>query len=419
MANIIIMPKLGFDMAEGTLIRWLKSEGEAVAQGEVIAEIETDKATVEVESSFSGVVHKRIVEEGAIVPIGNPIAVVGEAGEQIDLDELLATAGVPDEELAQPPATDEVEPEIVTPEAKQEGNGRFPGGVRASPVARRLAKDLGINLKNVSGTGQGGRIVKSDVEAFITSPAPGATKIEMPQLRSQMAESTSVESVEIPLSKLRGLIGRRMSQAKQITPHFYLTAELDAGPLMDLRSEFNDLLPDDEKVSVNDFIIKAASLALRAFPNLNASLTEDKIIRHAQINIGIAVAVEDGLLTVVVRDVDKKPLQLIAQDARGAIQRARAGRVQPDDVQGSTFTVSNLGMYDIENFIAIINPPEAAILAIGSVAEVPVVKKDEIVPGRRLKVTLSADHRVTDGAEAARWLQIFREFIERPLRLLF
>jgi pyruvate dehydrogenase E2 component (dihydrolipoamide acetyltransferase) len=179
------------------------------------------------------------------------------------------------------------------------------------------------------------------------------------------------------------------------------------------------LLPDDEKISVNDFIIKAAALSLRSFPNLNASLSEDKIIRHGEINIGIAVAVEDGLLTVVVRDVDKKPIQLIAQDARGAIQRARDGRVHPDDVQGSTFTVSNLGMFDIENFIAIINPPEAAILAVGSVAEVPVVKDKVITTGKRLKVTLSADHRVTDGAEAARWLQVFREFIEHPLRLLF
>ena len=188
---------------------------------------------------------------------------------------------------------------------------------------------------------------------------------------------------------------------------------------MDLRAEFNKLLPEDEKISVNDFIIKAAALGLRSFPNLNASFAEDKIIRHGEINIGIAVAVEDGLLTIVVRDVDKKPLQLIAEEARGAVQRARDGRVQPEDVQGSTFTVSNLGMFDIENFIAIINPPEAAILAVGSVAEVPVVQNDEIVPGRRLKVTLSADHRVTDGAEAARWLQVFREFIEHPLRLLF
>jgi pyruvate dehydrogenase E2 component (dihydrolipoamide acetyltransferase) len=419
MANIIIMPKLGFDMAEGTLIRWLKAEGESVAQGEVIAEIETDKATVEVESGFSGIFRKQIVEEGTSVPIGSPIAVVGDADEQIDLDSLVADAEIPTEDTAEAPADDDVRVEVIAPEAEQDGNGHLPGGVRASPVARRLARDLGINLKGLTGTGQGGRIVKSDIEAYVSAPA-GSTPtpgISLPV--PQMAESTDVASVEIPLSKLRGLIGRRMSQAKQNAPHFYLTSELDAEPLVDMRSEMNMLLPEDEKISVNDFIIKAAALSLRTFPNLNASLSEDKIIRHGEINIGIAVAVDDGLLTVVVRDVDKKPLQLIAQDARGAIQRARAGRVQPDDVQGSTFTVSNLGMFDIENFIAIINPPEAAILAVGTVADVPVVKNNAIAPGKRIKVTLSADHRVTDGAEAARWMQVFRELIEHPLRLLF
>jgi pyruvate dehydrogenase E2 component (dihydrolipoamide acetyltransferase) len=353
------------------------------------------------------------------VPIGSPIAVVGDADEQIDLDSLVADAEIPTEDTAEAPADDDVRVEVIAPEAEQDGNGHLPGGVRASPVARRLARDLGINLKGLTGTGQGGRIVKSDIEAYVSAPA-GSTPtpgISLPV--PQMAESTDVASVEIPLSKLRGLIGRRMSQAKQNAPHFYLTSELDAEPLVDMRSEMNMLLPEDEKISVNDFIIKAAALSLRTFPNLNASLSEDKIIRHGEINIGIAVAVDDGLLTVVVRDVDKKPLQLIAQDARGAIQRARAGRVQPDDVQGSTFTVSNLGMFDIENFIAIINPPEAAILAVGTVADVPVVKNNAIAPGKRIKVTLSADHRVTDGAEAARWMQVFRELIEHPLRLLF
>jgi pyruvate dehydrogenase E2 component (dihydrolipoamide acetyltransferase) len=422
MAEIIIMPKLGFDMAEGTLIRWLKSEGEQVTKGDVIAEIETDKATVEVESNFSGVVRKRIVDEGAIVPIGSPIAIVGETDEKIDLDALVtASIDLVDDDSPAPPSG----AKLATTEATEpgpDGNGHFPGGVRASPVARRLAKDHDIDLKTITGSGQGGRIVKSDVESTLSTPGvevPTPLVSTSPSLPlSQVSDMEDVESVEIPLSKLRSLIGRRMTQAKQQSPHFYLTSELDAIPLMNMRSEMNMLVPEDEKFSVNDFIIKAASLALRQFPNLNASLSEDKIIRHGEINIGIAVAVEDGLLTVVVRDVDKKPLQLIAQEARGAIQRARDGRVHPDDVQGSTFTVSNLGMFEIDNFIAIINPPEAAILAVGSVSDVPVVHENGIVPGKRVKVTLSADHRVTDGAEAARWLQVFKGFVEHPLRLL-
>jgi pyruvate dehydrogenase E2 component (dihydrolipoamide acetyltransferase) len=422
MAEIIIMPKLGFDMAEGTLLRWLRSEGEQVTKGDVIAEIETDKATVEVESNFSGVVRKRFVDEGDIVPIGSPIAVVGEADEKIDIDALMTASSELVSDDSPAPISEPKLPSSEEAEAGPDGNGHYPGGVQASPVARRLAKDHGIDLKTIPGTGQGGRIVKSDVESFIATagvdaPTPSVGKSPS-LLLSQLSDMVDIESVEVPLSKLRSLIGRRMTLAKQQSPHFYLTSDLDANPLMDMRSEMNMLVPEGEKFSVNDFIIKAAALALRQFPNLNASLSEDKIIRHGEINIGIAVAVEDGLLTVVVRDVDKKPLQLISQEARSAIQRARDGRVHPDDVQGSTFTVSNLGMFEIDNFIAIINPPEAAILAIGSVSDVPVVHENRIVPGKRVKVTLSADHRITDGAEAARWLQVFRGFVEHPIRLL-
>lgn len=422
MAETIIMPKLGFDMAEGTLIRWLKSEGEQVTKGEIIAEIETDKATVEVESHHSGIVRKRIVEEGAIVPIGSPIAIVGEADEQIDFDALLVATdpAIEDEDSSN---NADVEPiALGSSESDLDGNGHLPSGVRASPVARRLAKDHSIDLKSISGSGQGGRIVKNDVEAHIETarenltipPITSAASIPLPEL----TETGEIESVELPLSKLRSLIGQRMTMAKQQLPHIYLTSELDAKPLMDLRAEMNARVSEDEKFSVNDYIIKAAALALRQFPNINASLAGDKIIRHGEINIGLAVAVEDGLLTVVVRNVDRKPLRRIAHEARQAIQRARDGRVRPDDIQGSTFTVSNLGMFDIDSFIAIINPPEAAILAVGSVSKVPVVRENEIVPGQRVKVTLSADHRVTDGAEVARWLQVFKGFVEDPLRLL-
>lgn len=422
MAEIIIMPKLGFDMAEGILIRWLKTEGDEVSEGEVIAEIETDKATVEVESNFSGIVRKRVVEEGAIVPIGNPIAIVGAADEEINFEAILEISGQAKEaELADPPAEAERKTSIEL-EPDVDGNGHLPGGVKASPVARRLAKDQGIDLKSISGTGQGGRIVKRDVESYLETGGDDVASTSIPSVSIPptpiMGEMGEMEGSEIPLSKLRSLIGQRMTLAKQQLPHFYLTAEIDAAPMMELRAKINEHLPEDEKLSVNDFIIKAAALTLREFPNLNASLGENRIIRHGEINIGIAVAVEDGLLTVVVHNADIKPLRLISQDARNAARRAREGRVHPDDIQGSTFTVSNLGMFDIDNFIAIINPPEAAILAIGSVAEVPIVQRDGIVPGKRIKVTLSADHRVTDGAEAARWLQIFKGFLEDPLRLL-
>ncbi len=422
MAEIIIMPKLGFDMTEGILIRWLKTEGDEISEGEVIAEIETDKATVEVESNFSGIVRKRVVEEGATVPIGNPIAIVGEAGEEIDFEAILQVSGQAKEAEATDQPAEAERKTSVELEPVVDGNGHLPGGVKASPIARRLAKDHGIDLKSISGTGQGGRIVKRDVESYLESggddvastPVPSKSALPIPT----MGEMDEMEGSEIPLSKLRSLIGKRMAQAKQQLPHFYLTAEIDAAPMMELRAKINEHLPDSENLSVNDFIVKAAALTLREFPNLNASLGENKIIRHGEINIGIAVAVEDGLLTVVVHNADIKPLRLISQDARNAVRRAREGRVHPDDIQGSTFTVSNLGMFDIDNFIAIINPPEAAILAIGSVAEVPIVQGDGIVPGKRVKVTLSADHRVTDGAEAARWLQIFKGILEDPLLLL-
>jgi pyruvate dehydrogenase E2 component (dihydrolipoamide acetyltransferase) len=432
MANTIIMPKLGFDMAEGTLIRWLKAEGDHVDQGEVLAEIETDKATVEVEASYSGVILRLAVDEGSVVPVGNPIAVVGEADEKVDLDALLGEAKV--ETITEPIVEQKQVEEQATVSTSSDGNGRpadshpadgraadgrIPGRAKASPLARRLANEHNIELNSLTGSGQGGRIVKRDIENFITSghlekkETPAATPSVTPAL-----SDVSHDSVEVPLSKLRSLIGRRMTGAKQEIPHFYLTAEFNAAPLMDLRSEINQRLPDDEKLSVNDLIIKAAALALRQFPNINASLGEGHIRRHGEINIGLAVSVDEGLLTVVVRDVDRKPLRVISKEARQAIQRARDGRVRPEDVEGSTFTISNLGMFDIDSFVAIINPPEAAILAIGSVQNVPVVENNEIVPGQRFKATLSADHRVTDGAEAARWLQVFKATIEDPLQLL-
>lgn len=417
MATVVNMPKLGFDMAEGVLVRWVVAEGEGVEKGEVLAEIETDKATIEVEAELGGVVLKHLVTENTNVPVGAPIAAIGEAGEDFDSEAVpvaeptpaVETEGIP--ESAAPSRAEG----IGVAEPSTDGDGRLPGGVRASPVARRLAKKRGVRLSSISGSGPDGRIVKSDVEAALSGAVPVVGAVAAPTLPELQA---AAETVRTPVSKLRGLIGKRMTAAKQQLPHFYVTADLEAGPLMEQRRQLNSRMPEDAQFSVNDFLVKASAMALREFPNLNASLDGEEIVRHGHINIGVAVAVDDGLLTVVAKDVDLKPIRQLSAELRELVSHAREGRVRPGDIEGSTFTVSNLGMYQVDHFIAIINPPEAAILAVGSVRDEAVVVDGQVVPGKRLQVTLSADHRVTDGAEVARWLQVFREYVENPVHTL-
>jgi pyruvate dehydrogenase E2 component (dihydrolipoamide acetyltransferase) len=414
MANVVNMPKLGFDMAEGVLVRWVVAEGHAIEKGQVLAEIETDKATVEVEASATGTVRKHIVTEGTSVPVGAAIAVIGDPEEELDLDALIKkplAEALPAEPAPEVESTREALP-LETP--KVVADSQFPDGVKASPIARRMAEELGIALSTLSGTGPGGRIVKRDIEA-----ATGRPEKRVPAARPvTVSPGERVADERFPLTKLRAAIGRRMAASKQQLPHFYVTTEVDAEPMISMRAQINPALPEGEKLTVNDFIVKAAALALREFPNLNASLDGDQIHRHGMINVGVAVAVEDGLLTVVTRDTDLKPIRQLSIETRTMVERTRSGKVRPDDVEGSTFTVSNLGMFPVDHFIAIINPPEAAILAIGSVNEVPVVKDGQVVPGMRMKVTLSADHRVTDGAEAAQWLERFKHYIEKPALLL-
>jgi pyruvate dehydrogenase E2 component (dihydrolipoamide acetyltransferase) len=424
MADIVNMPKLGFDMAEGTLVRWVINEGEAVQKGSVLAEIETDKATVEVESAYEGIMARHLVSEGEVVPVSTPIAVIAAPGEKVEADKLMAEAKK--EEAAPVPQTEKEEAapaaqaapdqaQAPAPVSPPEAGGQIPEGVKASPLARRMAEERGIPLNAIKGSGPGGRITKKDVEAYRPAPAAlPAAPMAAPQAPA------ALPSTALPLNRLRAIIGRRMTEAKQRVPHFYVTHEYDMAALMALRQQVNRTLPEDEKTSVNDYIIKAAALALREFPNLNASLDEsnNQVVQHGQVNIGVAVAVEGGLLTVVSRDTDRKPLRQIAAELRPMLQRAREGKVRPDDIEGSTFSVSNLGMYEVEHFIAIINPPEAAILAIGSVREVPVVKDGQVVPGLRMKATISVDHRVSDGAEAARFMQALVKYLEEPLRLL-
>lgn len=438
MAEVVSMPKLGFDMAEGTLVRWVIPEGGEVAKGNVLAEIETDKATVEVESAFSGVVLRHLIQEGTPVPVGDPIAVIGQQGESVDLGSLgvgapaveTAPAATPEAAPAAAPAPAPAEPEVAAPIA--EAIPGLPAGVRASPVARRMAEDRGIDLLTVKGSGPQGRIIKQDIEQFQAQPVAAAPTVA-PTAAPAPAAAASGAAVaqplfspvgppppdeKISLTRLRAAIGRRMVDAKQQVPHFYITHEYDMAPVIEMRRQINAMLPEGEKLSVNDFVVKAVALALRQFPNLNTSLNGEAVIRHGQVNVGVAVAVEGGLLTVVCKDTDRKPLRQISMEVSGMATRARSGKVRPDDIEGSTFSISNLGMFDVESFTAIINPPEAAILAVGSAREVPVVVNGEIKPGIRMKATLSADHRVSDGAEGARYLQALEVYLQEPMRLL-
>jgi pyruvate dehydrogenase E2 component (dihydrolipoamide acetyltransferase) len=441
MAETISMPKLGFDMAEGTLIRWVKNEGENVNKGDVLAEIETDKATVEVESSASGVVRKLLVKEGSIVPIGDPIAIVGSADEKIDEaptkvvepkaekkteetngEELKTEPEKPKaEEKPAPPPSGTVQaqpiPASVAQAAAPRPDGEQEGPVKASPLAKKVARDNNVDLARVQGTGPGGRVVRKDVEAAL-SAGPAAKVEARPSMPIPSVVPVSREDETIQLTKLRQAIARRMTESKTSVPHFYVTHEYKMDALMAMRKQINDYLPENEKISVNDFIIKAVALTLREFPNLNSAFQGDKVLRHGAVNIGVAVAVEGGLLTVVSRDTDQKSLRQISAEVKAMAGRAREGKVKPNDIEGSTFSVSNLGMFDVENFSAIINPPEAGILAVSSAREVPVVENGELKVGWRMKATISVDHRVSDGAEGARFMQALAKYLEAPALML-
>jgi len=441
MAEIVAMPKLGFDMAEGTLVRWVIGEGETVAKGAVLAEIETDKATVEVESSAEGILYRKLVDEGSVVPVGTPIAVVAAPGEEVkDVPEVSGQSSAVEQASPSTGATQPVQvaektaPPPVTPErtvkpiADQQKPAEVAGLIKVSPLARRMAEEHNLNLSQISGSGPEGRIVKKDIETALQTPpvtaAPAATPVMAQPVAGAMPRVGWTPGAPIPadqrlpVDKLRAIIGKRMSESTQQIPHFYVTTIHDVGPLMDLRKQLNAQLPEEDKLSINDFLIKAVALTLREFPNLNASLSGKEVLLHGHVNIGVAVALETGLMTVVCKDADQKPLRLIGREVREMAARARSGKVRPDDIEGSTFSISNLGMYNVEHFTAIINPPEAAILAVGSAQSVPVVINDEVTVGLRMKTTLSTDHRVSDGAEAARFMQTLGAFIENPLRML-
>jgi len=400
---------------DGMLLNWLKAVGDSVKAGEIIAEFEADKATVEVESTADGVVLELKADIGDELKEGAIIAIVGASGEATASKPSATTNG---SATPQPTSTPQPVGSSTTPE----------GRVKASPLARNIAADKGIDLTGVAGTGPGGRIVKADVENYQPSATPtsstpvGKTESTPVSIGGRNTYgAVPTEDVEIiEISRMRRAIADATITTKQMTPHFYVTVSVDVAPLLKLRSQLNANLEGDAKISVNDLMVKAVALALRKFPNLNSHYYGDKIVRHQRIHIGIAVALpNNGLLNVVAKDADKMSLSAMAVANKAMFERAREGKVKPDDIKGATFTVSNLGPYQVDSFAAIISSPEAGILAVSSAKKVPIVLDDGTIGvGERMNLTLSVDHRVSDGAEGAQFMVELRSLIENPMRLL-
>jgi pyruvate dehydrogenase E2 component (dihydrolipoamide acetyltransferase) len=406
----IIMPKMGDAMEEGTLVRWLKQEGEPVKEGEPIAEIATDKATIELEAPASGILRGIRVPEGATVPINTPLAYILTEGETLP-EESKRDGATPAPAAA---------PQVVAPpsEVKAAYAPAAEERIKASPLARKIAQEHGIDLRLLQGTGPQGRIVERDVLAYLEKMRPPApAPVAAPPVPPTPAPAGAARTE--PLNRLRQITAQRTTEAKQTIPHFYLTMEIDMEEALALRAKLNSM-EESFRISVNDMIVKACAVALEKHPIVNASYREGQLVYPDGIHIGIAVASEEGLLVAVVRHCEGKSLRRIAQEAQTLVQKAREGKLLPDEMTGNTFTVSNLGMFDIDEFSAIINPPASAILAVGAVKKVPVVLEDgSIQPRARMKVTLSCDHRVLDGATGARFLQELKRALENPVLMMY
>ncbi len=430
MAIQIFMPALSPTMTEGKLATWLKAEGDPVAPGDVIAEIETDKATMEVEAVDEGVMGKILVEAGTEgVAVNHPIAVLLEEGESADSVDMAALGGGAP---APAPATDaapapEAAPAPVaapTPAAAAPSSG---GRVFASPLAKRMAQQAGIDLGTLSGSGPNGRIVKKDVEAAIAGGAPKAAAAPSPAAAPAPAPaaptppSADVPGMPdydaVPNTTMRKVIARRLSESKQFAPHFYLTIDCEVDTLLAVRKQLNAKL-DDGKISVNDMVIKAAAQALKKVPAANASWTEEETRIYKSVDISVAVAIEGGLITPVIRSAHTKGMAEIAVEMKDLATRARDGKLMPEEFQGGTFSISNLGMFGIKDFAAVINPPQGAILAVGAGEQRPVVKDGALAVATVMSVTLSVDHRVVDGAIGAEFLAAFKKYIEDPMSML-
>lgn len=427
MAEVMEMLALSPTMEEGVLAQWLKDEGDSVEEGDVLAEVETDKATMEMESFFSGTVLKLLAADGATVKVGDPLVIIGEEGEDVSgLIEKLGSKGAAAEEPAQESKeeADTAESDRDTGEegasasVTEESTDRAGDGrLKVSPLARRIAEDRGLNLRDIDGSGPGGRIIKRDVESAEKPSAPRAGKA---QAELVGADVSFVSGEAKPLSQMRKTIARRLVEVWQSTPHFYLTRDVDMARAMKRRKEVNRQLAEAEaglKISVNDLIVKAAALALASYPKMNVAFTDDGLYHFDEVNIGVAVAVDEGLITPTVRKADQKSVGAITREIRELAGRAREGRLTPEEYSSHTFSISNLGMYGIDEFMAVINPPDAAILACGSVKKVPVVEDDELTIGTRMKISLACDHRAVDGAVGAEFLQHLVQNLENPMLL--
>ena len=420
MAEIVRMPKLSDTMTEGVVASWLKQVGDEVESGEILAEIETDKATMEFESFFDGVLLHIGVEQGSTAPVDSLLCILGEKGEDI--------SAVLEEAAKAPAAEAPAEPEIpapspaptpaqvpapapVTAPAPAPAAAPAPapvapsanGRLKASPLARKLAEERGLNVSMIPGSGEGGRVVKRDVEAY--------------QAQGAGAPVQGVERfTEVGISQMRKTIARRLSESKFSAPHFYLTVSVDMGAAMTTRKAIND--GGEVKISFNDMVVKAAALALKKHPVVNSSWLGDRIRFNEHVHIGVAVSVDEGLLVPVVRHADMKRMSQIGVEVKDYAGKARDKKLQPSDWEGNTFTISNLGMFGIDEFTAIINAPDSCILAVGGINAVPVVKEGAVVPGHVMKVTLSCDHRSVDGASGAAFLQDFKNYLENPVQML-
>ena len=430
MAEIIRMPKMSDTMEEGVIAGWLKKVGDEVKSGDILAEVETDKATMELESYDDGFLLHVGVKDGESVPVDGVIAIIGEKGENID-DILKEVSNEQNNNEAVDPKdvkeeiVDEDEPAEENLEVKEEEEvkntedkiedinidfSNESDRIKASPLAKKLASEKGVDISMVKGSGDGGRIIKEDIENFKHSEYIPTKEVKLPEIYSKESYE------EIPVSQMRKTISKRLAESKFSAPHFYLTMEIDMDNCVEGRNKINET--SDVKISFNDIIIKAAAVSLRKHPMVNASFLTDKIRVNNHIHIGVAVAVDEGLLVPVIRFADNKSLSHISTEVRNLAGKAKNKELQPSDWEGNTFTISNLGMFGIDEFTAIINPNDACILAVGGIKNTPVVKNGEIVPGNVMKVTLSCDHRIVDGAIGSAFLKTLKELIEDPIKIL-
>lgn len=421
MAIKIEMPKLSDTMEEGVIAKWNVKEGDKISAGDIIAEVETDKATMDVEAFDDGTLLKIIPQEGDAVPLGGLIAVIGEEGE--DISDILDGAGgggssegsssddsdKKEEKKSEEKEEDKSEEKTESKETSSESDT---GRVKASPLAKKMAEDKGIDLTSVQGSGPDGRVVKKDIEDY-----KGGSSLSKPSSSSTASKSfESLESKEVKVSQMRKVIARRLSESKFTNPHFYETIDIDMKAAMAARSSMNEA--NDVKISFNDIVVKACAIALTRHQAINSSWHDDVIKEHGDVHVAVAVAIDEGLMTPVINHADKKGLSEISSETRELAGLARDRKLQPEQMEGSTFTISNLGMFGIEEFTAIINPPNACILAVGAIRDVPVVENGAVVPGKRMKITLSSDHRIVDGAKAAQFLNTVKNLLENPLSML-